>query len=127
MDELLDAYVRLRDEGIVPHACLDHGMTMSFYYADPDGNSLELQADEFGDWARSKAFMLHAEAFTADPIGTQVDPERLVEARAAGTSADELHERAYLGEFAPATPLDLRLPGPTAPTLIPAHDPRGPA
>jgi hypothetical protein len=71
--------------------------------------------------------MLHAEAFTADPIGTQVDPERLVEARAAGTSADELHERAYLGEFAPATPLDLRLPGPTAPTLIPAHDPRGPA
>src|SRR6201993_4618302 len=26
-DELNDSYVRLRDEGIVPAACLDHGMT----------------------------------------------------------------------------------------------------
>lgn len=36
------AWLALKDQGIVPHACLDHGMTMSFYYADPDGNSVEL-------------------------------------------------------------------------------------
>jgi hypothetical protein len=30
MDELLDNCARLRGQGIVPHACLDHGMTMSF-------------------------------------------------------------------------------------------------
>ena len=41
MDDLLDTYVRLKADGIVPHACLDHGMTMSFYYVDPDGNSVE--------------------------------------------------------------------------------------
>jgi catechol-2,3-dioxygenase len=34
----------------VPQACLDHGMTLSFYYVDPDGNAVELQCDVFGDW-----------------------------------------------------------------------------
>jgi catechol 2,3-dioxygenase len=114
MDELLDTYTRLKAEGILPHACLDHGMTMSFYYVDPDGHSLELQVDEFGDWERSKDFMLHAEAFTADPIGMHVDPERLLAARAAGASPAELHERAYAGEFEPRSALDLRLPEPAA-------------
>src|ERR1700752_1586184 len=36
-DELMSTYVRLRDEGITPAICLDHGMTFSYYYADPDG------------------------------------------------------------------------------------------
>lgn len=49
MTGLFDTYARLKGEGIVPHACLDHGLTMSFYYLDPDGNSLELQYDLFGD------------------------------------------------------------------------------
>ena len=48
MDELLDTYQRLKSDGIVPHGCLDHGMTTSFYYVDPDGNSVELQCDNFG-------------------------------------------------------------------------------
>ncbi|MGH7911208.1 MAG: VOC family protein, partial [Candidatus Dormibacteraceae bacterium] len=38
IDELLGTYERLRKLGIVPHACLDHGITTSFYYLDPDGN-----------------------------------------------------------------------------------------
>jgi catechol-2,3-dioxygenase len=110
MGDLLDSYVRLRDEGIVPHACLDHGMTLSMYYADPDGNSVELQCDEFGDWARSSEWMRTAEEFTANPIGMAFDPDLLVAARDAGATADELHRRAYAGEFDPGTPLDLRLP-----------------
>src|SRR5713101_5013936 len=48
MEALLAAYERLKASGILPHACLDHGMTMSMYFVDPDGNSLELQADVFG-------------------------------------------------------------------------------
>ena len=57
IDDLLDAYTRLKGEGIEPHATLDHGMTTSFYYADPDGNSLELQYDNFGGWEESKEWM----------------------------------------------------------------------
>jgi catechol 2,3-dioxygenase len=113
MDDLLDSYVRLRDEGIVPHACLDHGMTLSMYYADPDGNSVELQCDEFGDWARSSEWMRTAEEFSANPIGMAFDPDQLVAARDAGATPDELHRRAYAGEFDPGTPLDLHLPGPS--------------
>ena len=56
LDALLDTYERLKAEGHTPHACLDHGMTTSFYSVDPDGNSVELQSDNFGgDWAQSTA------------------------------------------------------------------------
>ena len=50
-DELMSTYVRLRDDGITPAICLDHRMTFPYYYADPDGNNVELQVDNFGDWA----------------------------------------------------------------------------
>jgi catechol 2,3-dioxygenase len=112
MDDLLDAYVRLAGHGILPHACLDHGMTMSLYYLDPDANSVELQCDVFGDWAKSKEFMLTSPVFESNPIGVPVDPDLLVAARAAGADAGELHRRAYAGEFSPDRPLDLRLPTP---------------
>jgi catechol 2,3-dioxygenase len=110
LDGLLATYERLKSAGHVPHACLDHGMTTSFYYVDPDGNSVELQADNFGgDWELSSAFLKTSE-FEADPIGTQLDPERMLQARAEGASSEELHIRGYAGEFSPDTPLDLRLP-----------------
>jgi catechol 2,3-dioxygenase len=108
-DELLGTYVRLKGSGVGPHSVLDHGMTLSFYYLDPDGNSVELQVDHFGDWAGSTEFM-HGERFAEDPIGTYVDPARLVAAWQTGMSATELHRRSYDGEFAPAEPQDLRVP-----------------
>jgi catechol 2,3-dioxygenase len=112
MGDLLDTYSRLKDEGIEPHACLDHGMTTSFYYADPDGNSVELQYDNTGDWAASTEWMRTAEEFKVNPIGVPIDPDRLVAARAEGADADEIHRRGYAGEFLPEAPLDLRLPTP---------------
>lgn len=108
--DLLDTFSRLKAQGILPHACLDHGMTVSFYYVDPDGNSVELQCDAMGDWAAGKAFMLNSAEFAADPIGTSIDPDLMLAARDTGADRDELHERAYKGEFAPDAPLDLRLP-----------------
>ena len=109
LDDLLDTYVRLKSEGIQPHATLDHGMTISLYYVDPDGNSVELQADAFGDWAKSSEF-LATDAFVASPIGTQFDPDQAVAARDDGATAAELHRRAYAGEFPTSEPLDLRFP-----------------
>jgi catechol 2,3-dioxygenase len=115
MDGLLDSYVRLKGEGILPHACLDHGMTMSFYYGDPDGNSVELQYDQHGDWAKSTEWIRTAPEFKVNPIGVPVDPELALAARDAGANREEIHRRAYAGEFAPSGPLDLRLPEPSAP------------
>jgi catechol 2,3-dioxygenase len=37
IEHVLKTYVRLKDEGITPHAALDHGLTTSLYYVDPDG------------------------------------------------------------------------------------------
>ena len=92
----------------MPAFCLDHGMTFSYYYRDPDGNHVELQADNFGDWAKSSAFMREGPEFHDDPIGQFVDPERVAEAAAAGASFEEIHARAMAGEFAPETaPLEL--------------------
>jgi catechol 2,3-dioxygenase len=106
IDELLASYVRLKDEGILPRFCIDHGMTISFYYADPDGNRVELQVDNYGDWAKSKDFMLHDPRFAADPLGPDIDPDALVEARRQDASLEELHERGYNGGFPVEDPLD---------------------
>ena len=109
IDGLLGLFARLKESGILPHATLDHGMTTSFYYADPDDNSVELQYDNFGDWERSKEFMRNSPEFAADPIGRPVDPEKMIEARQAGSSAEEIHQRAFAGEWPPQN-YDLRIP-----------------
>lgn len=114
VDDLLDTWVRLHKDETVPHMALDHGFTLSFYYVDPDGNSVELQADWFGDWAKSKDFLRTSTDFASNPIGVFVDPAKLIEARAAGATIEELHKRAYAGQFPPSTPPDLRIALPAA-------------
>lgn len=110
-DQWLDNYIRLRDHGILPFLTLDHGITMSLYYQDPDGNGVEIQVDCFGDWAASKQFINSSLEFASNPIGEYFDPERLVEARADGLSFEEIHRRTRAGEFRPEQiPTDIFLP-----------------
>jgi catechol 2,3-dioxygenase len=108
-DDLLASHRRLRDEGIEPFVCLDHGLTTSFYYADPDRNTVELQVDNFGDWAQSSAFMRGPD-FAADPIGTQVDPDQLAAALASGLDRDEFRRRSRAGDYLPAVLGAIRIP-----------------
>jgi catechol 2,3-dioxygenase len=110
LDGLLGTYVRLKRAGILPHVCLDHGLTTSFYYQDPDGNSVELQADNYGDWARSTEFIRNDPKFASNPIGSLVDPDELAKLREQGVEPREIHERAWAGEFPPKGPVDHRMP-----------------
>jgi catechol-2,3-dioxygenase len=110
LDDLLATYVSLKERDITPHMTLDHGMTLSFYYVDPDGNSVELQIDNFGDWTQSREWMSTSPDFAANPIGTFVDAEQILAARRAGASLAEIHHRGYTGEFAPPAPMDPRVP-----------------
>jgi catechol-2,3-dioxygenase len=103
-EDLNASYVRLEEAGIEPAFCLDHGMTLSYYYRDPDGNHVELQVDNFGDWAKSSAHMRESPDFAADPIGKFVDPARVAEAAAAGASFAEIHARAMADDLAPDAP-----------------------
>jgi catechol 2,3-dioxygenase len=110
LDDLLSTYSRLRDGGQRPHFAVDRGMTTSFYYVDPDGNSVELQVDNFGDWAASSEFVRSSPEFAADPIGKLVDPELMVQARAQGEGESSIHQRAYAGEMQPDYSMDPRVP-----------------
>ena len=106
----LDNYVRLRDDGIVPFLNLDHGMTMSSYYQDPEGNGVEIQVDAFGDWAEGKEWMWASEEFGQNPIGKHFDPEQLVAARQYGLDFAEIHRRARAGQYEPAQTPQVYLP-----------------
>ena len=110
LQQLVETYDRLALEGITPHASLDHGMTMSFYYADPDANSVELQADHFSDWKQSTKFMRESPVFAANPIGVSVDPALVSAAFKETGDGAEVHRRAYEGQFTTSDPLDLHLP-----------------
>jgi catechol 2,3-dioxygenase-like lactoylglutathione lyase family enzyme len=89
--DLLKTYVRLKEQGLTPYWPVHHGITMSFYYQDPDGNRIELQvetcsSDDAFDYMRS-------EAFANNPVGVEVDPEELLARYRAGASEAELTAR----------------------------------
>jgi catechol 2,3-dioxygenase len=69
LDELFVNFARLRTLEITPAVCLDHGLTISMYYVDPDRNVVELQVDNFHDWAKSSEYMRTAREFAANLLG----------------------------------------------------------
>lgn len=106
----LDNYVRLRAAGILPFLNLDHGMTLSMYYQDPEGNGVEIQVDAFGSWSKSKEWMWASQEFAQNPIGRHFEPDLLVKAREEGLGFDEIHRRARAGEYEPAVKPEVYLP-----------------
>ena len=103
-EDLNASYLRLRDDGIEPDICIDHGMTLSYYYKDPDGNLVELQVDVFGDWAASKEWMRTSPEFHANPIGVFVDPARIAAAAAGGSPSRTSTRARWPASSAPPRP-----------------------
>jgi len=83
LDDLLRNYAELKAEGITPYWCIHHGITVSMYYADPDGNQMEFQVDSYGSNDEANAFMAGPH-FAANPIGVEYDPEEWLARRRAG-------------------------------------------
>ena len=88
LGHLLRTYTRLKDGAVTPYWCINHGPTTSLYYRDPDGNQVELQVDNFAPEEASAWF--HSEAFRANPIGVEFDPDVLLEKFRAGTPVSAL-------------------------------------
>ncbi|WP_415856232.1 VOC family protein [Sinomonas sp. G460-2] len=109
-DQWIDNYLRLKADGIVPFLNLDHGMTMSMYYQDPEGNGVEIQVDTFGNWHASKEWMWYSAEFAKDPIGAHFDPDKIAEARERGLSFEEIHRRCREGEYKPEVIPEVYLP-----------------
>ncbi len=87
--DLLNTWERLKADGITPFWCINHGMSSSMYYRDPDGNEIELQTDNFPTMEACKAWFA-SEAFAANPIGVQFDPEVLLARMRRGDPEREL-------------------------------------
>lgn len=92
LEDLLDAYERLKGLDIRPHWCVNHGPTTSMYYRDPDGNGVELEFDNFPTLQACKDYM-KSETFTRDPRGVDFDPEALIARFRAGAPVAELVAR----------------------------------
>jgi catechol-2,3-dioxygenase len=75
--ELVATYERLAADGVRPAWCVNHGPTLSLYYADPDGNQAELQVDRFASADEATGFLM-SRAFANHPIGHSVDFDDLV-------------------------------------------------
>jgi catechol-2,3-dioxygenase len=103
LDDLLTAYARIKLLAIEPVSAADHGATTSFYYEDPDHNTIELMVDNFGDAMQSSEFMRLSTEFASNPLGADVDPAQIYAARKAGMSVGEIHQRAYSGEYCGAS------------------------
>jgi catechol 2,3-dioxygenase-like lactoylglutathione lyase family enzyme len=84
IDELFDNYEQLKAQGILPYWCIHHGITVSMYYGDPDGNQMEFQVDCMASNEEANAFMAGPH-FAVNPIGVEYDPEAWLAARRAGT------------------------------------------
>jgi len=112
LDDLLINIERLDGLGIEPHLMLNHGMTTSFYFLDPDGNSVELQSDNFGDWNASSEFVRTSEDFKANPIGAPICAASMLAARRSGLSIEEVQKNSYAGKYPPSRSMDPRLPFP---------------
>ena len=81
-DNLLTTYERLIGLGIEPARCINHRLSTSFYYQDPDGNGVELFTDNPGTPEDLKA------AFDLPTV--VFDPADLLIRWRAGASAEEM-------------------------------------
>lgn len=87
--ELLNTYARLKLKGILPVWPVNHGLTTSLYYQDPDGNKVELQVDNFATAEELQGWFFR-EDFNANPVGVGFDPEALIALYESGAPQSEL-------------------------------------
>jgi len=94
--DLLLTWGRLADEGIVPYWSVNHGPTTSMYYADPDGNRIEFQVDNFATTGEAIAFCASPE-FAENSVGVDFDPADLLRRLDGGESEAVLKKRPNIG------------------------------
>jgi catechol 2,3-dioxygenase-like lactoylglutathione lyase family enzyme len=104
LGDLLATYARLKAEGIEPYWCINHGLTTSMYFKDPDGNRIEFQIDNFPTAEETNRW-IRSGSFAANPIGVIFDPEELLARYRAGEPLERLTAQPPLPEG--ATPFDM--------------------
>jgi len=91
LGDLVATYERLKAAGITPAVPINHGLTLSMYYRDPDGNKVELQIDNFETMEQMKGFF-RSNDFSKNPIGVSFDPDELARQYHAGVPEAKLRK-----------------------------------
>ena len=78
LDDLKEAYQRLKDKGVPIERVTDHGVSIGVYFRDPDGNGLEVSYElPRSEWPRQERL------FAEDLVGLGFFPGPWDEDRAA--------------------------------------------
>jgi hypothetical protein len=85
----LDRYERLKAVGISPVRSCNHGPGTSFYYRDPDGNTMEISGPNLATETEYRAYF-QTESFRRNPRGVATDPDELVARFRRGVPQAEL-------------------------------------
>lgn len=88
LGDLLGTYERLKQMGVTPYWRIHHGITLSFYYQDPDGNRMEFQVDACS--LEEANVYMQSDAFAANPAGVEIDPEALLARYRSGVPEQQL-------------------------------------
>jgi catechol-2,3-dioxygenase len=91
LHDLFENYARLKPLGITPYWCVHHGITVSMYYADPDGNQMEFQVDALATSEESNDYMVNR--LSANPIGVEYEPDEWLGKLRGGTPESEFLAR----------------------------------
>lgn len=101
LGELLENYAQLKAIGVMPYWRLHHGVTVSLYYADPDGNQMEFQVDAYPTVDEANGFM-KGPGFDTNPIGVEFNPDELLQKVRSGVDTATLLLRT---EHLPVSPV----------------------
>ena len=96
LEDLFGQYERMAAIGVKPYWTINHGMTLSAYYRDPDGNQIETQYDSM-TMDEADEFMA-GPLFAANPIGINVDFDALIARWKSGESDESITDYATAGK-----------------------------
>jgi len=89
LDHLFSRYEMLRALGITPMRSFNHGPGTSFYYHDPDGNTVELSSANFVNEDDYLAYF-RSKSYAKNISGVEIDPAAYVARFRAGTPQETL-------------------------------------
>ncbi|KIX92998.1 uncharacterized protein Z520_11271 [Fonsecaea multimorphosa CBS 102226] len=96
LEALATSYEEKKAHGILPHWPVNHGISTSMYYFDPDGNEFEMQVDNFASAQDVYEFMETSE-FKENPIGVDFVPEEFVKRVRSGEDEASIKKRPVIG------------------------------
>ncbi|EFQ27414.1 glyoxalase/Bleomycin resistance protein/Dioxygenase superfamily protein [Colletotrichum graminicola] len=93
--DLVKVYRAGKEAGITPFRCLNHGVSSSLYYKDPDGNHVEVMIEAYDNPEDVEKYMK-----TLDPMKIKLakfDPEDLLRRVDAGEDEETLRRAGFIG------------------------------